>query len=253
MTEEQKFELIENYLAENLSQPAQEDFERQLQTDSSLREALRLHQQVAATLKDEKVHQFRAALKQVDQGWQAPIPTTTPKAKIFNFRRLIAIAATVLLLVFAYQIFLPSASNSPTDLFAANFESYKMVLNQRSADRSDELNGDLVQMAVAAYEQEDFAQAALHFKQLQDESPGIIAFQFYHAVSALALKNTTVAIPLLENIRQQPQHLFIEQSQWYLALAYLQQGEKEKARTALQAIKENGYQYAEAQKLLKAL
>ncbi|MFK8102278.1 MAG: tol-pal system YbgF family protein [Saprospiraceae bacterium] len=253
MTEEQKYELIEHYLAETLSQSAREDFERQLQTDASLQEALHLHQQVATTFKGEKVHQFRAALKEVDQHWQAPTSTIAPKAKVFNLRSIMAIAATVLLVVFAYQIFMPSTSNSQTDLFAANFESYKMVLNQRSADQRDELNGDLVQTAVAAYEQKDFAQAALQFKQLQSESPQIVAFQFYHAIAELALKNTAVAIPLLENIRQQPPHLFIEQSQWYLALAYLQQGEKEKARTALRAIKAKEYQYTKAQKLLKTL
>lgn len=253
MTEEQKYDLIERYLAGDLAVAAKEKFEQQLQTDADLQATLALHRQVAESLKGEKVHQFRAALQAVDQDWQAPETQKDKPKKVFSLSRMISLAAAILLLVFAYQVWWSTPKVSSSDLFAANFQTYKMVLNQRSVEERDSLYAPMLQSAAAAYEQRDFETAAKQFAQLQTARPDILAFQFYRAISALALKDNALAVSLLEKLQVQERHLFSEQSQWYLALAYLQKGETAKARKSLLGIKKGTYQYAAAQEILSRL
>ena len=125
-----------------------------------------------------------------------------------------------------------------------------MVLNQRSITANSSLNANLLLEAVSTYEQKKFVEAASAFQKLQVENPDVIAFQFYRALSELSLKNTDTAVSILKEISKKTGHLFIEQSQWYLALAYLQKGERIKAKNQFQTIPVGAYQYEAAKKIL---
>ncbi len=82
MTDEQKYDLIERYLDQQLSASERSDFERKLENDPALREELELHQQLAETLGGTEVHQFRAELKAINQRWQVPV--TEKKSTFFS-------------------------------------------------------------------------------------------------------------------------------------------------------------------------
>lgn len=256
MDEDKKYEQIEAYLSGTMSAVELESFEKEVATNSALQEEVDLHRQVAETLKGEEVHQLRATIKTVNQNWKRPqVADHEKKAKVvrFPFRNILAIAATVLLLVVAYLFVVPELNYSEETLFADNFEPYKMVLNQRSSTPDMGETTKLLNQAVSAYEQKDFQTAAKLFQELQNQSPDAGAFLLYASISDLSLGNTDQAITNLEKIIAADAPLFVEQGRWYLALAYLQKGDLAKAKTQLQDISSGSFQYDAAQKILSRI
>lgn len=249
MTSEEKYNLIDHYLAGALKGEELAAFEQQLTTDKSLRLEVELHRQAMDTLKGEKVHQLRAVLKTVDQDWQDSDSKQTKGLKVLTLRHLAAIAASILLLFICYQL-ITLQSTSIDTLFADNYQPYPMVLNQRSS-AVDSIIGPPLDQAIRAYQGQNFAEAAAAFKTLEEQQPENIAFRFYQALSELSSNNPDQAITILSELLESPDHLFAEQSRWYLALAYLQKGDREAATAQLQAILPGGYKYSEAQVLLR--
>ncbi len=255
MTDDVKYDLIEKYLAGVMSETERSNFENQLSTDSSLQEELNLHRQVAETLKGEKVHELRSVLKEVDKKWQSPAEKKEGKVVGFPFRKMLSIAAALLVLVVAYFVISPSLNNSQENLFASNFEPYKMVLNQRSLlpNPETEWMRPAVNKAISAYNAKDYAEASKLFQSLSTETPDANAFQVYAAISELSLGHSDQAIVILEKLVEDAPPLFIEQSRWYLGLAYLQKEDNVAAKSQLQQIKSGAFKYDEAQKMLKSL
>ena len=64
--------------------------------------------------------------------------------------------------------------------------------------------------------------------------------------------NTVMDLPVFEQVLARKGR-FTEESQWYLALAYLQKGDQVKAKDQLQAIQPEAFQYKAAQDILRAL
>ena len=170
---------------------------------------------------------------------------------MFNFRRVASVAAAILLLFFAYQFF--SKENISNEyLFADNFEPYQMVLNQRSGT-DESANQIILNEAIKAYENKDFEKAVYSFQNLSNQEPSIIAYPFYKALAHMGAKNPAVAIPILTKIVDTPDHLFKEQSRWYLALANLQDGDRIAALKQFQMIQEGQFKFNEAKKILESI
>jgi tetratricopeptide (TPR) repeat protein len=205
MDQEQKYELIEKYLEGSLTKAEQASFDQLNQEDPSFQQEVRLHRNLGTALKGEGVHDFRAALKDVDEQWKAPGKGTVRSLPI---RRILSLAATVLVLIAAaWWFFATKNTPSAEDLFAAQFEPYTMVLNQRS-ETTDTPQDLLQQQAINAYNQGQFADAVSRFEELQSVATDNQTYSFYMAVSELAQGNTSKAIPMLEQLAEhfQPSH-----------------------------------------------
>ena len=248
MEEADKFDRIEKYLDDALNEKERKAFEQELEEDEKLKAELALHQDLSSTLKSEKLHNFRALLKKTDKEWSASQPEAKRRSL---FPRVIgAIAAAVMLLLLAYQFLRQPTSLSPADLFAENYVSYNMVLKERSGS-TDALTQEL-NNAVAAYNSQDFDQAASLFNHLYEKTQEQLAYQFYAAQSELGANRIDESIVLFSNLLQQNDHPFVEQSRWYLALAYLKKGAVPEAKLLLQEIKIGQFNYKKAETLLKS-
>ena len=71
---------------------------------------------------------------------------------------------------------------------------------------------------------------ATAFQQLSQNDPNDISYQFYLAVAQLGAKENDASITLFQKIIATENHPFKEQSQWYLALAFLQNNNIESAK-----------------------
>ena len=252
MNTKERYDLIEKYLDQKMSTGERQQFEEQLKNDPALKEELELHRQVSATLKGEKVHELRSILTDVDKNWGTEKTSQKGVARTINFRRVIAIAATVLLLVMAYQMFfIGGQSISNEQLFADNFQPYQMLLSQRNLS-AEEKNATL-ENAISAYSKGDFQTASDAFQLLSENEPDDISYQFYSAVAQLGAEKNETAITIFSNIISTQSNPFKEQSQWYLALAYLQIEKTDDATKALQTIQKGQYKHKEAQQILKQL
>ena len=250
MNTEEKYNLIEKYLGQKMSAEERERFEAEIESDPIFKQELELHQEVATTLKGEKIHELRSVLTEVNQSWGTKKNEKKGKVRVINFRKVLAIAAVVLLLVVSYQVlFTGRASLSSEQLFADNFQPYQMLLSQRNI--SAEEKNLLLEAAIAAYSNGNFQNASTTFEQLIQLEPANISYQFYRAVSAIGANDNDTAIQLLKEIIAASDHPFTEQSQWYLGLAYLQKGDMEKASAAFNEIGTGQYKYEEAKQILK--
>ncbi|MFK7770510.1 MAG: tetratricopeptide repeat protein [Saprospiraceae bacterium] len=251
MNLEEKYTLIEKYLAEEMQGMELEKFEAQLQTDAELKEELNLHRQVTETLKGEKVHQLRSVLNDVDKNWETPSKKEPAKVVNFNFRRILTIAAAFALLVIGYQWFTNSDLSSE-ELYAANFETYPMLLNQRSAEENN-ASSVTYNNAITFYNKKDFTQAEAAFAKLLQDQPDNVSFQFYQANIFLSSQNAANAIPIFQKIIDDNNPLFEEQARWYLSLAYLQLDQKENAKVLLEKIQQGQFRAKEASNILDDL
>lgn len=251
MDDFEKYEQIESYLDQTMPSAERSAFEKELAKNPDLQRSIDLHQQLAETLQGDQVHQLRNTLNQVDQDWSTTPTKDTPILSL-PFRKVLAVAASLLVLILVYQALMPSTSTPPATLFAENFTPYKMVLNERSAQTEASATPNLAE-AITAYEQKDFTKAAQIFQTLSPPTTEKIAFLFYQAQAEIALGNASTAIPLLEKIVATKDHLFVEQSRWYLGLAYLQDGQSSAAQEVLAGIEEGAYGYEEAWEILGVL
>lgn len=254
MDELTKYDLIERYLSKELSGEELQNFEEKISNDDELKMEINLHQQLAETLKGDDIHDFRNKIKSVDSQWERPGEKQNG-GQVFrlNFRKVMAIAAGVALLIFAGQyLFSEGQSSSPEQLFANHYEPYQMVLNQRSID-DEENSNTLINHAVQAYANGNYGEAAETFNRLLEPNPDNVAFKFYEAISHLSDNKPTTAIPIFESLVSQSGHLFEEQSRWYLALAYLKNGEKEKAVSSFNQIQEGEFKFGEKKEILEGL
>lgn len=249
MEEKEKYDTIEKYLAGELDAKEQQNFERQLESDPDLQKELDLHDDLSNRLKGEKIHDFRKVLQAVDQDWQAPHQDPQKRPILFRLPYIAAIAASLLLAVLAYQFLQTPSMPSNSELFATYFEPYNMVLNERS--ENDNPNAVLLNAAVVAYSTKDFVQAAKQFSSLIEKVPENKAYAFYAAQAELAVNNSAKAIPLFRQLSSEGDHPFVELSRWYLALAFLQEGNVVEAKKQLETIKSGQDKFAEAQTLLK--
>ncbi|MEL6923564.1 MAG: hypothetical protein AAFO94_05900, partial [Bacteroidota bacterium] len=206
MSPEEKYNNIERYLDGELNQTEQQQFEQALQSDTALREELDLHRELSETLRGERIHALRNVLKKTDASWQMPAVAPTSEsgsgqAKVVRrpFRRWVAAAAAAVVLLMATLFWWSNDGAGPRELYAANFESYPMTLNQRSTDANNDTQIQLNE-AIAAYDQGDYASAEAGFADLAKAEPNNMAYQFYRAISQLGAGQGRLAATGLASI-----------------------------------------------------
>ena len=106
--------------------------------------------------------------------------------------------------------------------------------------------------AIKNYEAGNFEKASKDFSALNKEERKV-SFEFYEALYFLNVNKTAEAKTLFKSILKTKDHLFVEQSQWYLALINIQSEEWIFAEKLLASITSSHYKYSDAQKLLKKL
>ncbi|MCB0641787.1 MAG: hypothetical protein KDC44_09120, partial [Phaeodactylibacter sp.] len=196
MEKERQHELFEKYLAGSLETADQADFEV-LKKEPGFEEALRLHQQLEATLGNEKLHHFRTQLQAADQDWGQHKQPTKVRRLTTGWRIGIAASVLILLSLSIYRLG-PFSSATLDALFALNFEPYQMVLNQRSETDAPPLQLE----AITAYQNAQYEQAAAAFEQLATSAPEQELYRFYAALSNLAADKPALARSTLEALSQ---------------------------------------------------
>ena len=252
MSKEEDFERIERYLRKEMPSEEQQDFEQELQSNAELKGEVYLHQELDHRLGGEEIHALRAQLQSVDQSWEAPDNRRSLKPRRFSLRPLLSIAAILAIGILMYLFLWPMPGSMDKEaLYAQYFEPYRLVLQERSAETT--ADATLVKVAVRMYEQGNFLAAAERFSSLLAAEPNNVVFSFYKALSELSAGQVQPAIAGFESLLQQKDHLFVQQSRWYLALAYLKAGEVAAARSRLEEISAEDFKAAQATEMLKHL
>ncbi|MEO1514752.1 MAG: hypothetical protein AAFV95_07060 [Bacteroidota bacterium] len=249
MSKQQEYEQIERYLDKQMSVEERARFEARLAQEEALRQEVQLQRELAEVLAGEEVHELRTRIKEVDEVWKASSGRPSkPSRSIFSIRSIIGIAALLAIGIFTYT-FLQPGTKDASELYAQHYEPYQLLLEDRSTSPGQPNAQDL-QQAIRAYQQANYPEAARLFAALQQQAPDNPTYAFYAALCALSTGQSQQAIDELSRL-QSGDHLLVEQSRWYLALAHLQAENVTAAKAVLSQIENGQYKYQQAQRLLK--
>lgn len=214
-----------------------------------------IEQDLKQTFGDKGANTLRDTLAEVDGRWSAATTETSAsqsreaKVRRMTFRRVLSIAASFLVLAVAgWWVVGAGQSAEPHALYAVYAEAYNVSLTVRGTNDAEGFH-----QAQMAYQKGDYATAFKEFQALAQQDSGAAQYTFYAGVSALLNEEAALAIPLFKNLLAQPNHLFVEQARWYLALAYLQEGDAAFAKTYLSEIKTGAFKAEEAVDILESL
>lgn len=152
------------------------------------------------------------------------------------------------------KISTPSTPTPSTPNYLALAEDYATPL-QLGTVRSIETDKPVLTTALENLSKGDLTEGIQQLTALATAEPTNLDVQYYLGLAQYQQKNYAAAIAPLQKVSADAFYLETEKAQWYLILAYLQTGQKEKAKADLQEIvndPEHSY-YRDAMKIDKSL
>jgi len=263
MEKEVLFDRIDRYLQGMMEEAERAAFEKEMEQQPTLKQEVALHRELAEAVGEKEVQAFEAVLNKVHEAYRSqqaaqPAPVVSMKREapaggkgflVAAWRRhgRYALAAAVVLLALIFLPRLIPQQPSPEALFAANFEPFPNQFQLRGEQDS------LLNQFAAFYGQQQYSQALQVLAQLEAADPSLKnQLAFYRGICELATGNTPAAIEALQPLQESP--LLGENARWYLALAYLKEGQTTTASQLLNQLVQEGSTYApKAKKILDQL
>lgn len=177
---------------------------------------------------------------------------STANIRLLNIRRIVAVAAILLLGIIAWQMFAIDANyNQLTDEYLA----VQYANNELRKGEVVDL-GELRVKAITAYNNKAYQEAA-QLRQQVAQTAEATEYDFFFLGLSYLYQQPAVSDKAIEAFRQaiaHPQKELLEESEWHLALSYLKAGQLNDAKQLLQQIVDNqSWQDDKAEQLLKAL
>jgi len=205
----------------------------------------------AVDSKTKEIKDFiKRSVKDDKPGYEAPtVRGRRHKHKIRSLIRYILPAAAVIGFFITLKIFL-QASN-PERLFSLYYEPLKVVSPITRTIEPDTRSGYI--QAIQRFNAGDYTGAASGFSDATRKDNTDITPRFFLGITQLALENYDHAIALLSEVALK-EGTYSKESQWYLGLAFLKTGEKEKALACFEPLsKTPGFYQARAEKIVRRL
>ena len=240
---EKDIELIENYLAGNLSEDDKIKVEARLAAEPVFADRFEIVKGSYVAL-DPEVQALENDLQSIYQDFQkAPAPRA--------WRMGYAIAASVLVLTLAFLgYFLWVQNPSPEALYISYLEIPANNIATRGAATDDALK-----LGMEAYDQQDYQLALDRLQEVLQSQPSHEGAIFYSGICQLLLGQDQNALVSLKSFEQMTSSEYYSPAQWYLGLTYLKIDDTQSAGKVLTKLQQSGKgKYAvQAAELLKEL
>ena len=215
---------IDAFLLDELSESQKQLFEEALQNDPDLKEEVEHYKAVKKGVEASEKEALKKRLVKLEAG----LPKATKRRMTWYGSRVAA--AIILLLLPLYFILSNLNEVNSQELFADYFEPYPVLAN--GTVRGDAADDPLSE-GIRAYQGGNYIMAITKLEaQSKDSKNG----SFYLALSYMANDDASRAIPLLRDLTEDESFQLKEQATWYLGLAFLKNGEPDKARRVLQSL-----------------
>ena len=242
---------IEQYVKAELTEAELRKFEKKLSQDMALKEEVDFYKQLAEVsvlqgLFEEAESEMAEVEEENEEEEESIKPTSKKEATVFSFsRRIISLAASFLVLVFAgWWIYSADSTSSDlyTELAGENFVHYPAQASRGSTEHSTLYDN---------YKNKNYQSASVELEKHATTEKDLTA-QLYASISYLALDQPRKTVDLLEGM--EGVESLNNRKQYYLGLAYLQLGQKEKALIAFKQVNEvDAFLYKKAINILKNL
>jgi len=248
--------LIEAYINKQLTPDERQAFEQRLEKDADLKQATKDFQLLFPLLEKGFRAQNLAYLKALDAELPEPKLLQVKKGTAWKRWLGLGLAASLIAVLIAFAT-IYNNPKPPFDVVAqvdTYFEPYPNITTSRSIDSTLK---KAYEAGLEAYTKEQYELALKYWQQVPDSAISWQQWRYMgNAYLALRPSYATQAIEALQQAQAQ-ESVQNGITQWYLALAYVNNKEPEKAEPILQAIINNpdtDRAYAQkAQKLLNAM
>ncbi|MEQ8702975.1 MAG: tetratricopeptide repeat protein [Phaeodactylibacter sp.] len=232
---------IDEYLSDQLSAADQQAFEEELNRDPELRRQVDLQRDMAFLLSHQKDRAaLKAQMEQTGADFFAEAPSSRPKARIRWIGWAATAAAAAILLFVLWPVFVQP------DLYQQYAEFPPLALSEKGTATTN----------WAATEQTfntgDYTEAVEQLEDYLQAFPNDQQARLYLGISRMETGQLTNARLLFAIVATKAPGLS-DYAQWYTALSYLKEGDKEAARSVLEQIEAGTTFYGQAQEVLGAL
>jgi tetratricopeptide (TPR) repeat protein len=244
---------IEDYLNQELEESLMNSFEEELLINEGLVAEVKLNQEINDAIGEKDIMALRESLKNIkdsgiDTENQHKHGISAPK-----LRRVVwyAAAASIILLL-GLNVTFQNHSYSNPELYN---EYYHPVEANLGATRSASLHEErLLNQALVEMNNKEYDSALKLFSEILQKDGRNIAGNFYTGTIRQQTGKYEDAIHSFTNVITQGDNLFVEQSEWFIGLCYLNRNEREKAIRQFRKIsKSNGYYQQQSKAILKKL
>jgi tetratricopeptide (TPR) repeat protein len=238
---------IERYNTGEMDSMEKKWFQKELEGNTLLQEEVRLRKRVDDSLVKHDLIDLRQKLISLEKTRKEKVAATEGK-KAAAIRFAASMAALVLIGTIYYMTSGPANHDK---LFEKNFSPY----NYSVASRAGDIKTDMTfKTAAELYTSGSYADAATALNEYLSHNPGKFEAVFMLGNSEMKNNNFENAISHFRSICENGDNLFIDNSQWYLALCYVKTGRDEKAIEQLEAIVNSGnVNKSKARKILRKL
>ncbi len=226
MNMENKIDIFDRYLRDEMASDERAMFEQQLQNDQGLKDEFNTYKKDIDVV---KIMGLRAELKNLMEADQS-------RGSILSqWYVWLPVAASIILLI-GYFWFSPATSDQ--ELFITYYQPYPNVITTRSA--VNPLTSALSEYSNQRYQQSN--------QLLADITPATDTVYFYRGLVYLSMSKPDSAVSYL--LKSTPSSVFQQQVNWYAALSYLSKGDRSNAVSYLKKIESGQFNFDNAQKLL---
>lgn len=242
------FKKIDDYLLGHLTEKEAADFRQQLEVNAELAAALASQERIRKGMLEGGRRALKAELKMIHREVTAP-QNAEAKIKKLHWRPLAAAAAIALLGILTWWLWAPPPQN-PQQLFADNYESYQLLLNQRDA-ADDTLTLEIAQLYRSGKFEEVLPALQAQGQQDQPNAQLLLAL----AITEYETGHPQNAFAPLNQIIRSNDPFLSDLAHWYSALFHLHLQEVAKARPHLEVLANapDADKHLEAQKILDHL
>lgn len=210
------FEAIESYVLDRMPADERAAFEQRMTEDATLREEVELERENIQAVELGGLSRMLKGIAQQDREEERAAPRWT------DFLKYAALIAGLTTAAIWWMNRTPLNEELYTEYFTPDPGLPVKMGTTGHATFAD---------AMVAYKLGDYAEARAKWQPLLSLEPGNDTLRYYLASAWLAENNTAQAIPILEELSQEPTSTFTARAQWFLFLAYVRSGEEAKART----------------------
>jgi tetratricopeptide (TPR) repeat protein len=239
---------IERYNTGEMDTMEKNWFVKELEGNTKLQQEVLLRKRVDDCLVKHDLTDLRKKLANLEKTRREKV--TVGDGKKAAITRFAAAIAVLMLLGILYYL-MSGGPGDPGKVYQANFNPYVYSGTSRAVVKDDDLT---FKSAIDIYNAGDYRTAATALQKYLYQNPGKTEAYFLLGISEMENNHFDNAINILNELCESKSNLYLDHSQWYLALCYVKTGNYDGAANKLQAIINSGSYYkSKARKVLKKI
>lgn len=239
---------IERYNAGEMSDTEKQWFLRELEGNKKLRNEVDLRRHTDDILKNQNVMSLRNRLSEIERR-RNEVKSPVKKSKKIVYINYAALITGIIIIgsLIIYQ----GKNISSENLVKQYYKAYEPPTSQRSVQSSTDADFTL---ALEYYNIHDYTKAATLFSKVLENKPNDMQTVLLKGVSNFEERKYPEAKQSFGKVIDDNNNLYVDHARWYLALCYINTGEKEKALPLFELIgQERGIYQKDAKKIIREL